>query len=323
MPLHLRPATLADLSRLHALCQQCGRGLYPAALLQDMPRLWAELLAQRRLELHVFEDLQRPPAEQIQGMASGGFVREDFAHGLLANFVPGVAERVMQAEREGEPLLLTVPQAARANALGGGLCALGLDFAFQPSQWGPVAMLRWAPLLVQSLERWVDGWRLQMGLRELIGRDLFLTTRAMGTPVHARRLHAADGHRLPADQRRYLVGMTRAQADRLPAALASLLFFHRREPMLGLSAAEQELLLLALHNVSDVDCALQLGISSHTVKMRWRQVFDRVADRRPELLGLAAIRPNEGQRGPEKRRHLLAYLRQHMEELRPWAPDDI
>jgi DNA-binding NarL/FixJ family response regulator len=112
--------------------------------------------------------------------------------------------------------------------------------------------------------------------------------------------------------------MTREQADRMPAALAALLFFPRRAPMLGLSPAEQQLLLLALRNVSDADCAILLGLSPHTVKMRWRQVFERIGERRPELLGPGGLPgPDDGLRGPEKRRHLLAYLRQHMEELRP------
>ena len=37
------------------------------------------------------------------------------------------------------------------------------------------------------------------------------------------------------------------------------------------------------------------------------------------MFAAAGNEPADGTRGPEKRRYLLQYLRQHPEELRPWA----
>lgn len=326
MSLHIRPARIEDMARIQAITREGSRGLYDEATLECMPKVWSMLLRERRLELHLFEDHALPPSQRVQGVASGGFVQPDFAQSLLQVMQPGVAQRVMRSEIDGPRLLLTPAEAAAANGAEG-LWSLGLDFAFVKQDWSLGTLLRWAPLLVESMRIWLDGWRLQGGMRELIGRDLFVTARAMGTPVFHRLLRQ-DGRRLPSRERRYLVGMTRHQADKLPAALASMMFFSRQEPMLGFSPAEQELLSLALRMAGDEACAAALGISPHTVKMRWRGIFQRLESSHPELLGLGSEAPSpdmaergdDARRGPEKRRHLLAYLRQHMEEVRPRRP---
>ena len=52
--------------------------------------------------------------------------------------------------------------------------------------------------------------------------------------------------------------------------------------------------------------------------MRWRRVFAEVQRTRPGLLPDDGGVEGQG-RGSEKRRHLLAYLREHPEETRPRA----
>jgi DNA-binding CsgD family transcriptional regulator len=319
----VRPARPDDVPRVLAITREGGRGLYDPATLGHMPQVWTALLRERRLELHVFEDHTLPQPQRVQGVASGGFVQPAFAQSLLHAWQPGVARQVMRGEIDGPRRLMTPDEAAAANG-GEGVWALGLDFAFVRQDWSSGTLLRWAPLLMESMRLWLDGWRLAGGMRELIGRDLFITARAMGTPVFHRLVRDEAGP-LSASQRRYLVGMTRRQADKLPAALASMMFFSRREPMCGFTPAEQDLLLLVLRGAGDEACADALGISPHTVKMRWRGIFERVAATHPELLGpggrdesrVPADISDAGRRGPEKRRHLLAYLRQHMEEVRP------
>jgi hypothetical protein len=54
------------------------------------------------------------------------------------------------------------------------------------------------------------------------------------------------------------------------------------------------------------------------VKKRWHAIYERVADVDSELLPPSiAYGADASSRGAERRRHLLNYLRQHLEELRP------
>jgi len=67
-------------------------------MLAEMPRLWRELLQARRLEMHVFIDDALPPAQCLQGVASGAFVADVFADALLAGGQPRLAQQVMRAK---------------------------------------------------------------------------------------------------------------------------------------------------------------------------------------------------------------------------------
>ena len=315
MTLHVRPVQVDDLLRSHELMASGSRGIHDEATLAELPRLWRELLHARRLVMHVFLDDSLPAAQRIQGVASGAFVSDAFADDLLAAGTPMAARRVMQAELHGRSVILTRAQAALANG-GAGVNAVGLDFGFARADWSVPTALRWTPMLLESLRIWLDGWRLRVGMRECIGRDLFLMVRATGCPVFHRHT-LLGGQRLPPAQRRYLMGMTREQSRRLPVALASMLFFNERVPRFRFTTAEQDLLLLALGNQADDECAAQLNLSPHTVKMRWRTIFEQVAGQQPDWF--PAAESHDGHRGVEKRRHLLAYLARHMEELRPLA----
>jgi hypothetical protein len=75
---------------------------------------------------------------------------------------------------------------------------------------------------------------------------------------------------------------------------------------------------LALDGGTDKELADELGISLSAVKKTWRMIYDRVAACQPELI------PSNSQadawtqdRGKQKKQRLLAYLREHPEELRP------
>lgn len=92
--------------------------------------------------------------------------------------------------------------------------------------------------------------------------------------------------------------------------------FQERETRLGLSPLQRRVTSLALWHLRDREIAERLGISGDGVRQCWRGVFERVAERYPLALGPDAKLP-EGVRGPEKRRHVLEFLRQNLHEVRP------
>jgi hypothetical protein len=80
------------------------------------------------------------------------------------------------------------------------------------------------------------------------------------------------------------------------------------------------LLLTALHGGTDEELADELGISLSAVKKSWQLIYERVSGCDPELVPDAHLDEGNSERGKTKKQRLLAYLREHMEELRPAAP---
>ena len=119
----------------------------------------------------------------------------------------------------------------------------------------------------------------------------------------------------------HIVGITRdlelkRQRDWAGSWVGALFDYH--PPMLGLNRSEQRLLSCALPGATDEQLAGMLGTSLSAVKKMWVSIYRRVEDCLPELISdpLPSDIPASG-RGREKRRRLLAYLREHPEELRP------
>jgi hypothetical protein len=82
----------------------------------------------------------------------------------------------------------------------------------------------------------------------------------------------------------------------------------------GLSESEQRLLVSALTGVPDEQLAETLGVLLSAIKKRWISIHRCVQDAKPELTPTDV--PASG-RGKEKRCHLLAYVRDHPDELGP------
>jgi len=119
----------------------------------------------------------------------------------------------------------------------------------------------------------------------------------------------------------HVVGITRElelerQGDWAGSWVGSLFDYH--PPLLGFNRSEQRLLSCALSGATDDQLAGMLGTSLPTVKKIWISVYHRVENCLPELI--RDPHPWDtpaSSRGKEKRRHLLAYVREHPEELRP------
>jgi hypothetical protein len=116
----------------------------------------------------------------------------------------------------------------------------------------------------------------------------------------------------------HIVGVTREMEDRRAGTWVGILFDYH-PPQLGLNPSEQRLLNAALVHSSDGELAAELGKSLSTVKTTWRSIYNRASSRLPELFGPADADMSLPQRGREKRRHLLTYLHEHPEELRPYS----
>lgn len=71
--------------------------------------------------------------------------------------------------------------------------------------------------------------------------------------------------------------------------------------------------------LDSTDALSAVDRSPNTVKKLWQSIYARVEAVDPRVLNPNGVAGDEDPRtrGPEKRRHLLDYLRYHLEELRP------
>ena len=93
--------------------------------------------------------------------------------------------------------------------------------------------------------------------------------------------------------------------------------FYRRRPRLGLTAAEREVLELALEGLTNEQIADRLDVGVSAIKDRWDRIYVRFEARIPQMLDCADSLTNA--RGGERRRSVLRHIENHPEELRPYA----
>ena len=102
----------------------------------------------------------------------------------------------------------------------------------------------------------------------------------------------------------------------MPASLGiGNVIFTFRNPELRLRDSDQRLLLAALKGATDQELTTELGVTLSAVKARWRSTFARIARTMPGLLDDVS---DGDARGMQKRHRVLAYVRRHPEELRPY-----
>jgi DNA-binding CsgD family transcriptional regulator len=134
----------------------------------------------------------------------------------------------------------------------------------------------------------------------------------------AAQLHEAG---IPEDKAPWVWLATRQDALAKPAGLPlAMLFLSFSVPKFGFSMAEQDALNLALEGSTDEVIAQTMGASLSTIKKRFRGIYEKVQDKIGDDRGVERLASlNDGARGLETRRRLLNYLREHREELRPYA----
>ena len=107
-----------------------------------------------------------------------------------------------------------------------------------------------------------------------------------------------------------LLRLTREDALANPYSRFSGYFFPPA-PRFAFSKGEQSLLEYALLNDSDDVAAKELHVSGEAIKKRWRSIYAKIDAVDPHVLLTAGS-------GTARRRALIHYLRQHLEELRPY-----
>lgn len=132
----------------------------------------------------------------------------------------------------------------------------------------------------------------------------------------AQWVDAVDKNLEEAFRNPHVVGLARGMPS-IVGSWAGALFDHN-PARFGFSRSEQQLLSSALRGGTDEELSVELGISISAVKKTWQTIYARVAALRQDLTPLSERCDSAARdRGKEKKQHLVAYLREHPEELRP------
>ena len=290
--LEIQPACLGD--------QIVGRS---AAL-----RIWKELLHHPSFLANVIESEQPLGAYRIVACGLGVFVSKAFADQEIQKPQPGLNSRIIAGISSGEQILLSSAQIGTGNA------GEGIDFVNMYGTWregimNPGQLAEAQSLLGTSFIEHFTGYRFNRVLKEATGQAQITLARATGTYRIVAEFPKSESA---------LVVVTPESVRTAPYSVAARMYRYQ-PPVLRLRPAEQRLLAAALAGKTDAELSAELELSIEAIKKRWMSVFARIEEFKPEILSTAEI--GDG-RGPQKRHRVVAYIRTHPEELRPFLWGD-
>ncbi|MGV3618676.1 MAG: hypothetical protein ACO1SV_25415 [Fimbriimonas sp.] len=259
------------------------------------------------------EDLSMPGPDRVRALMVAAAVTDAFLAELEAAREPYVLARLADT-----PHALVSP--SQLGSLNGGR---GLNLLIAYMGWegdvyheAPAPNLR--AILVNAFADRHGGNRLRLLLGEVGGPALLdLTTRSGCRILNDYAAWAGENDMLEAPKRPYLMGVSREDALRIENQWMTRMFTYF-PPVFHFTELQRQILVLAREGHTDAEIGDQLGVSADAVKKRWGGIYDRVGEVFPRLLPESPL----GGRGAEKRRALLAHLRERPEELRAHAPAD-
>ena len=268
---------------------------------------WKHLIQDRFFASCVLESSSLPRGHRMIGFGASALLSPEFVDAELANPRTDINSRVIASIHSGRSALATPREVARANS-GDGVNILVLCGTWRQQILSPPDLQETQTLSVSSFVELHAGHRIRRIFQEPADEP------------EKGFVRSSIEFRLLADfpeTGRELFLMTRESVQGMPGSVGNFLF-SVREPALRLRDSDQQLLMAALRGATDQELASRLGFTLSAVKARWRSAIARVEETMPDLVRDAV--DHEG-RGAQKRHRVLAYVRSHPEELRPfdWA----
>ncbi|HKU14263.1 MAG TPA: hypothetical protein VJQ52_07685 [Steroidobacteraceae bacterium] len=287
------------------------------ATARALPSMWERLVDEPSMVTGLMEDLALPPGQRIQGWGVTMILPQPLVQALHLDHQPHsfVSRRIYAALREGSLQPMSDRDIGIENARGT-LTMMILHFSQRDHDISNPYVHTVIAAANDTFRAFHDGYNLRAIYYECVAMNDLVAASSGFEPrryVDQDELAALSPERRPA-----FWGLTRERARTLIPGSPARNCFEHQPPLFRFSASQRRLLWLALFDDSDEILMPLLGVSVHGLKKLWRGIYERVEDRMPEFFGESAG-DEAGKRGPEKRRQVLAYVRQRPEELRPWA----
>lgn len=314
--LRYRLATYEDLPACRAILHPGFKARTRVA--EQLLDIWKALLASGTAHFAVFEDSELPHPESIQGFGVTAFLNNDFVQEFFKDPRPYISSEIYELTLDKRSPLLEPREVRLANS-SSGLDLMSLHFTHRNWDFADPRTQEVVAAANSAFFFFHSGYRINSLVQEVYGRDQAYFLERSGFRLHSDFATYFTGNAASAplpSNHPYLLRLSKDHIQ--PSAVSPLsFFFHPLPPRIYFSLAEQKVLERALLGESDEEMSKSLGVAPDTVKKTWRRVYERVDWEIPQLLRPDASGGSRSSRGSEKRRHLLEYLRSHLEELRP------
>ena len=288
---------------------------YGSAICQ-LENCWLHLLGTQAFTAVVFEEMESDTRRLI-GAGISAFLSDAFIREMKRPPLTWIGPEIVRRISAGNSPVLSDKELAESNT-SGGLTLFGWHGATSVENGNRVDVLNTFFGSFIELHR---GFLIQevLGQADSVGMIAAMSNSGGG-------YFDPDLHRFvpsvptsPEDvlNRPHLMGQTREMAV-AGAWLSGSSLFSWQAPRFAFRKSEQRLLASALQGGTDEDLSHELDVSLSSIRRTWLAIYERVAAREPEILG-ESLQSSLAvpSRGKGKKHRLLAYLREHPEELRP------
>jgi len=305
MHLTSRKALWSDFGTMMRLCRRDGEAE------QVCREEWNHLWQQGHAFGVVVHDMCCTGPEADLGIMVGVFVENEVLQALIDSEAPDVLQNLLVISQQGKkPFVLPWEIGERNAGSGLNLLVCYMGWECDPESGYPDLAVR--AFVCNSFADREGGHKLKWVVGEVEGTDLVQLAVKSGCRVlnPYENWNAQNRPSHPPT----LLGLDRAGALETENYWLGRLFSYF-PPRFYFTEPQRQILLLAREGYTDAEIATMVGAKADAIKKRWVSIYQRVSEVFPHIL------PNSGAmgRGAEKRRALLAHLRDRPEELRPYA----
>lgn len=316
--MHFRLGTPQDFAACAALLESNGCFRPTASVAGRWQTLWQRLLEKKLLcSFIVWEESTPVATDPPLSFGMSVIVHDRFVAQMKERGTPWCANLLYEellCDR-GNDLLLDQRETAQVNARDG----VNIFVLHNPMRFHHLTDPRNEALLPLGHTGFYfchEGFYIKSVLWEVYGQEHAGFIGGGGY----RELHDYSSHPdiagVEADRVPFLYALEREVAGAKSYQPNHLWLFTRKQPRMRFTSKQQQYLACALLGQSDRELQAALGVSEDAVKQAWKSIMQRAAQVQPERF---SREPSTGEgRGQSRRHMLLAYLRQHMEELRPY-----
>ncbi len=305
-----RRTRIPDLASCAELVED--RFLYGDAEVRDLVRMWEELLSTGTGNSTIVLD---DDAATTVAFGISAFLSDEQAAEFQSYREPFICRTILRAWRAGNSPLLDEAGIAAANATS------GVNIIALANSWRPTDLTtrRHAALkLAESFGFAHMGLNVRSFTHEIFGGPGF-SPEAFGFTTQAANPGYAELARVPPDRMPTLLSARRDPAATAFSSSVGSLFFSFSPPRICLDERSRALLRFALEGATDAELANELNISFAGVKKRWLRIFEQFRESAPDSLGKDLGERGDGKRGMEMRQSVIAYVRDHPQELHPFS----